>query len=290
MEPPPYTSTGYQLNVIGATMSTQDQQQHTSLWMTILLLAGSYTFGLFLHNIMHEFGHSATVWLQGGKVTGFSFHPFNGCLNFSTAVPNHIFLYAGGAFIGGAFTIIFPLLALKYKTPFIAPFVMACAAGLTTTACWMLISPFSTTFTDYTAMIKLGVPGVCLVLSGVLYLIIGIGTLILFLPLFGVGHDTGFFRRLAVTEGGILPFHLAAIVYRWLMRGEISLTSLAGLRIPAVFMALVAFLSWRLPIWFPAARRIQPQRIKLYHIVVIWAGVAILTVLMFLVSVRPDPG
>ena len=74
----------------------------TPLWSTVLLLLGAHAFGLNLHNIIHEFGHAVAVLVQGGKMTGFYFHPFGACLNFSTYVPNHILLYAGGAFIAPA--------------------------------------------------------------------------------------------------------------------------------------------------------------------------------------------
>ena len=166
-------------------------ENRTSPVYSILMLLGSYVFGLNLHNMIHELGHALTVLIQGGKVTGFYFHPFNACLNFSTYVPNHIFLYAGGAFIGGAFTILFPILAWRYRTPLLGPLVLACSAGLTTTARWMLIAPFSDVFTDYTSMIGLGVPAALIFAAGVLYLVIGVGSLMLFLPLFGIAPHPG---------------------------------------------------------------------------------------------------
>jgi len=41
----------------------------------------SYVFGVVFHNVIHELGHAITVWIQGGKVTGFYFHPYNSCYN-----------------------------------------------------------------------------------------------------------------------------------------------------------------------------------------------------------------
>ena len=118
---------------------TEAQQNTPFPWLAVVLLAGAYSFGINLHNIMHELGHSAAVLIQGGDVTGFFFHPFKACLNYSTYVPNHVLLYAGGFLIVGGATVVFPVLLWKIRSPYILPLVLACAAGLTTTARWLLI-------------------------------------------------------------------------------------------------------------------------------------------------------
>lgn len=80
-------------------MEKMRDPEQTRSCIAMLIMLGAYAFGFSLHNAIHEFGHSATVLAQGG------------------------------AFIGAAAMIPF--------LPFEASLVMACAAGLTTTARWM---------------------------------------------------------------------------------------------------------------------------------------------------------
>ena len=100
-------------------MHTENDPETTPVARTILMLLGSYAFGFNLHNIIHELGHAVAIWLQGGSVPGFYLHPFDSCLTYGTYVPNHILLYAGGAFIGGASTLLFPVLAWKIRRPLV---------------------------------------------------------------------------------------------------------------------------------------------------------------------------
>ena len=60
-----------------------------------------------------------------------------------------------------------------------------------TTAHWMLRAPWSGVFTDYTAMIELGVPWPVFLGAGILYLAIGVAVLVLFLPLLGMVRASG---------------------------------------------------------------------------------------------------
>jgi len=255
---------------------------------TILFMLGAYAFGFNLHNIIHELGHAISIWIQGGKVTGFYFHPFNACLNFSTYVPNHILLYAGGAFIGGASTIIFPVLAWKFRSPLMVPLVMACSAGFISTSKWMLIAPFSNAFSDYSSMISLGVPAGLILLAGILYLIIGVLTLILYLPLLGIDDKTSMMRRLLIFELGILPYQLFSCIYLWLVNDHQPLFMLINLIISAGFLVIIALLSKWLPVWFSFFRKMSPEKTYKSHIVTVWAGVFILVAVMLLVSVKPE--
>jgi hypothetical protein len=258
----------------------------TPFWMTVLLMLGSYAFGFNLHNIIHEFGHAAAVWMQGGKMTGFYFHPFEACLNFSTYVPNHILLYAGGAFIGGASTIVFAFLAWKFRTPFMVPFVTACSAGLTTTSRWMLMAPFGRATTDYTSMVDLGFPVALIIVAGVVFLVVGVSVRILYLPLLGVTYETGIPRRIAIYELGLLPYSIVNVVYVWLTRGGRPLLNVAFLIVMAVLIAVEAVLSKWLPSRLPFFKKIGPVRIRPSHVSAVWLGAIILIAAMFLLSAK----
>jgi hypothetical protein len=259
-----------------------------SLGRAVLLMLGSYAFGFNLHNIIHEFGHAVAIWLQGGRMTGFYFHPYDACLNFSTAVPNHILLYAGGAYIGGLSTIIFAVLAWRFRTPFILPFVAACAAGLTTTARWMLITPFSDVFTDYSSMVALGVPVTFIILSGVIFLIIGVVVRILYLPLVGVLYDTSIGHRLLIYLLGILPYYIGGCAYHNITKGSSFLAMAPSLGIVAVFLSIETICSKLIPQWIPFFKTIKPARVRTAHIVAAWFGFIILLAVMVFVSTTPE--
>ena len=123
---------------------------------SVILFFLSYCLGVILHCIIHELGHAVAIWIQGGKMTGFYFHPFNGGLNSSTYVPNHLLLYAGGSFLGLPFTLSFIVLALKYRSPVMFPFIVSGSYGFLSTGIWMIKSMLSPeTNTDYTYMIDL---------------------------------------------------------------------------------------------------------------------------------------
>lgn len=263
-------------------------KKKTSLWHTVLLMLGSYAFGFNLHNIIHEFGHAVTIWLQGGHMTGFYFHPFNACYNFSTSVPNHIFLYAGGAYIGGLSTIIFAILAWRFRTPLMVPLVAACSAGLTTTARWMLTTPFSDVFTDYSSMVALGVPLTFIILSGVIFLFIGVAVRILYLPLVGISQKTGLGRRLIIYLLGILPYYVGGCVYHNITKGSNFLAMAPSLGIVAVFLAIEAIFSKLLPQWVSFFRSINPARVRTSHVWAAWLGFIILLAVMLIVSTTPE--
>ena len=102
------------------------REERRTLWVSTLLLLGSFTFGYNFHNFLHELGHAVTIWVQDGTVHGFVLHPFLACYAPSTYVPDHILLYAGGALIGGTSTVLFAILAWRYRSPYLMPFVMSC--------------------------------------------------------------------------------------------------------------------------------------------------------------------
>ncbi len=261
----------------------------TPFLFSALFLMVSYVFGLNLHNIFHEFGHAVAIWVQGGKVTGFYFHPFDSCLNFSTYVPDHVLLYAGGAFFGGAATIIFPVLAWKYRTPYMMPLVMACAAGFITTARWMLIAPFSEVFTDYMSMIELGTPKFLILISGVISLIVGLMVLIYYLPLSGVRRRMSAGRYVLLFELGILPFHITASFYMLLLKEGRPLLLLAGIAQRALFVALFALVAKWLPARFPIFTTISATKIRIYHAITVFCGIVLLIIVMRFVSMHPEP-
>jgi hypothetical protein len=260
------------------------ESKHELKWRGAVLLLGSYIFGINLHNIIHELGHAVTIWVQGGSIYGLVVHPFLACYAPSTYVPNHILLYAGGALIGGSATVGFAILAWRYRTPYMMPLVMACATGLLTTSCWMLIAPFSNVQTDYYFLISLGVPAVVIVLWGLLLLGIGLSVLALYLPLAGVSSETGFVSRLITLEIWILPYQIAGAIYQSILHGS----KLTGALTSTLWMALIVFVIALISMLFQKRirffQRVERSEIRNTHVIVVWLAAAILIVAMLLFS------
>jgi hypothetical protein len=259
-----------------------------AMWFGSALMMASYTFGFNFHNIVHEFGHSVAIWIQGGRVHGLVLHPFLACYSPSTAVPNHLLLYAGGALFGGATTMLLPMLAWRHRTPYMMPLVMTCSAGLITTSKRMLLAPFTTSSTDYHFLIDLGVPSAVILVWGLLYLTVGVAVLVLFLPLVGISHDQEFLPRLIVLESVALPYLIAADVFYMARAGSVRFSMFLGFIPTAVFFAVVAWLSTWLMARYAFFRRIQTATVQLPHVAIAWASAGALIVLMFLVTLPRD--
>jgi hypothetical protein len=253
-------------------------------------MLGSYAFSINLHDILHELGHGVAVWVQGGTITGFHLHPFESCYAYSTYVPDHILLYAGGALFGGLSTLAFPVVAWHWRTPYAAALVTACAAGLGETAFHMLTDHATGAATDYTYLVGLGVPVGLILLAGTAFLVLSVLVRILFLPLLGVSYEMGIPGRLLVFEFGILPYGIAAGAYAIMAQDAHPISILAGLIVMAVVLALEAILSWFLPGWWGLLRRIEPVQVRPRHLLVVWLSAALLIAMMFVVSVSPPSG
>jgi hypothetical protein len=260
----------------------------TPLWRLAFFMLGCYAFGFNLHSIMHELGHAVAIWLQGGAMTGFFFHPFDACYNYSTSVPNHTLLYAGGALFGGTATLLFPILAARWRTAFMAPLVAACMAGLVTTSRWMILVSRSTADTDYSRLVELGVPAGLIIGVGIVFLLLGVSVFVVFLPLFGISPQAAFGRRLLVLELGIVPYFVATKLYFMIAKGA-SPVILASLITPAVFFALVAVLSWWFSGSFGNPLGVDAVTIERKHVIAVWIATAALLTAMAAVSVTPPP-
>ncbi len=166
-------------------------------------------------------GHAFAIWMQGGSMTGFYFHPFNSCLNSSTYVPGPLLLYAGGAFLGLPLTIVFMLIALKYRSPVMFPFIVTGSYGFLHTGIWMIRAiARPEAATDYTYMIQLGTPGAIIVLAGVVYILFGILSRIFFLPLAGIDLRINYKTRIAIYLLGIIPWYILYGVYNIAFRNS----------------------------------------------------------------------
>jgi hypothetical protein len=257
-------------------------------WLSAALLLASYIFGYNFHNIIHELGHAVTIWVQGGSIHGLVLHPFLSCYAPSTAVPNHVLLYAGGALIGGTFTIVFAILAWRVRTPYMMPLVMTCVAGLVTTSRWMLLAPFTTSTTDYYFMIELGVPAILIFLWGVLFLVIGVSVLSWFLPLLGLGPKANLLDHFFVIVVGILPYQLAASGY-YIATGISGLAGSISTAISVIItLAILAAVAKGLTSRFELFRRVEVAALKPRHIVVAWSAAVLLIVLMFVFTMSRD--
>ncbi|UCG60841.1 MAG: hypothetical protein JSV52_10980 [Candidatus Zixiibacteriota bacterium] len=256
--------------------------------LSALLLLGSFTFGYNLHTFLHELGHAISIWVQGGTVHGFILHPFLASYAPSTYVPDHVLLYLGGALIGGTGTVLFAFLAWRYRSPYLMPLVMACAAGLLTTSRWMFVAPFTDVFTDYHSLITLGAPPVVIFLWGLLFLVVGLTVFILYLPLVGISHRSSLVKHLIVIELGILPYQVGARLYCILTADADLQGAVSRVMYQAVALAILACLSKWLSGRIPFLRSVEMAPIRKTHAVVVWAVAAAFIIGMLLVSIPRD--
>jgi len=171
-------------------------------------------------------------------MTGFYFHPFNSCLNSSTYVPGHLLLYSGGAFIGLPLTIVFMLIALRYQSPVMFPFIVTGSYGFLHTGIWMIKAIARPEIaTDYTYMIELGSPSSLILITGVIYILFGILTRIFFLPLAGIDFKINFRTRIAIYLLGIIPWYILHGLYNIAFSSS-ALIILVYLVLPESFYAL----------------------------------------------------
>jgi hypothetical protein len=256
--------------------------------LSALLLLGSYVFGLNVHNIIHELGHGVAIWVQGGSIHGLVLHPFVACYAPSTAVPDHVLLYAGGALFGGTVTILFAVLAWRVRTPYMMPLVMVCAAGLLTTSRWILLAPFTSGKTDYQFLISLGVSPILIIIWGIVLLLIGLVVLVLFLPLIGVSHQTSFKGHLLVIEVGILPYFLAASLFFIVTGGTRPVGFVSGAITGTAVLAIIAGLSKWLRDRMRLFQKVDPLSVYRTHVAVVCGAALVLIVLMSLNSLPRD--
>jgi len=251
----------------------------------IILFFLSYVFGVVFHNIIHELGHAITIWIQGGTVTGFFFHPFDSCYNSSTYVPNHLLLYSGGAFIGLPLIILLLLVALKYKSPLMFPIIVAGVYGLISSGIWMLKSIMAPEFaTDYTYMIDLGTPAFLMPIIGIIYISFGFLVRIFFLPLAGIDYKATYGTRFTVYLEGIIPWFILNGLYN-IVINKFPIISIVYLLIAILFYIILEVL-----ISLPLQRRykffkyISVQQIKNKHLITIGIGIFILYSIMIIVN------
>jgi hypothetical protein len=245
----------------------------------------SYVFGVLFHDIIHELGHAISIWVQGGTITGFYFHPFDASYNFSTAVGNHMFLYAGGAFIGLPLTIIFMGIALRYRSPFMFPFITAGVYGFISTGVWMIKAVTAPGIaTDYTYMVGLGFPAFIFPIIGILYIAFGILARIFFLPLTGIGPETKYGARFTVYLAGIIPWFILHGVYNMVFHGS-SILNVASFLAPViVYTGLEALISLPLQRKVRLFQRIPTQKVKLRHFIITGAGISLVYAAAILVN------
>ena len=263
------------------------KRKDTNLLLRIsVLFFLSYVFGVVLHNIIHELGHAITVWIQGGTVTGFYFHPFNSCYNSSTYVSNHILLYAGGAFFGLPLTIIFMLLGLKYRSPVMFPLIVTGTYGFFSTGIWMLKSIiYPEITTDYTYMIKLGTPGFLFIITGIIYIAFGLLARIFFLPLAEIDFKANYKSRFVIYIAGILPWYILHGLFN-LTINDFPVMSVIYFLIPVIFyITFEAYISLPLQRGFKLFRYIPNQQIKNIHFLTILIAILALYSIMILVNI-----
>ena len=259
----------------------------TSIWRSALLLLGAYTFGVSAADVFHELGHSYTIWFQGGSVTGFCFHPFNSAYCYGTYVPNHLFLYAGGIFLGTPVSLLLVLLGLRFRTPYMMPLIMTVCAGLIPTGWHMLRDHFFAITTDTTSMIEHGMPMAVLIFAGVVYVFLGWGIRIFFLPLMGVQHGATVKTRTYVYLIGIMPYYLAGLVYACVTAGTAILPQMAFLISAALLLVFEAWLSKWAVDHLSLFGKLNPVPISWKHLMSTWLAASTLIIVTLLISQGP---
>lgn len=230
-------------------------------------------------------GHAFAIWIQGGNMTGFYFHPFNSCLNSSTYVPGHLLLYAGGAFLGLPITIVFMLIALKFRSPVMFPLIVTGSYGFLHTGIWMIKAITSPeTATDYTYMIELGTPGSIIFITGVFYIIFGVLSRIFFLPLAGIDNKIKLGTRISIYLLGIIPWYILHGLYNIAFNNS-ALIMLVLVVIPELVYALTeAGISLPLQRKTGFFRKIGSKQIKNKHLIIIIIAVLLLYSIAFITN------
>ena len=274
----------YKQGKFDITMNNNNYNKNLLIKIAFLFFL-SYVFGVIFHNMIHELGHAVTVWLQGGTITGFYFHPFNSCYNSSTYVPNHLLLYSGGAFFGLPLTILLMLFALKYRSPIMFPLIVTGTYGFFSTGIWMLKSIiYPEIQTDYTYMIELGTPGFLMLIIGIIYILFGLLARIFFLPLAGIDFKSTYKTRFAVYLLGILPWYLLNGLFN-LTVNDFPIVSVTYFLISVIFYLIFeAFISLPLQRNLKLFRHISNQQIKNIHFAVILFAIFIIYGIMIFVN------
>jgi hypothetical protein len=245
----------------------------------------AYVFGVLFHNIIHELGHAIAIWVQGGTITGFYFHPFDANYNFSTSVPIHLLLYAGGAFIGLPLTIIFMGIATKYRSPLMFPLITAGSYGFIITGAWMIKAVTAPgVATDYTYMVGLGFPAFVFPIIGIIYVAFGMLARIFFLPLAGVGSRVNYGARFTVYMAGIIPWFVLHGIYIMMAHGHTVLNVVFFLAPIVIYTGLEALLSLPLQRKVRLFQRLPTQKVKLSHLFITGAGIAVVYAAAILVN------
>lgn len=250
-----------------------------------LLFFLSYCIGVLLHCIIHELGHAFAIWMQGGTMTGFYFHPFNSCLNSSTFVPGHLLLYAGGAFLGLPLTILFMLIALKYRSPLMFPFIVTGSYGFLHTGIWMIKAiAIPDIATDYTYMIELGTPGGIILLTGVVYIIFGVMSRIFFLPLAGIDYKVKLSTRIYIYLLGIIPWYIFHGLHNHLFNNSALITLLIIIVPESVYAICEAIISLPLQRRTRFFRKMERRTVKIRHFIILIIIILVLYSIAFIIN------
>jgi len=218
-------------------------------------------------------------------MTGFYFHPFNGGLNSSTYVDNHSLLYAGGAFIGLPLTIIFMLIALRYRSPVMFPFIVTGSYGFLHTGIWMIRSLVNPEIaTDYTYMIELGSSELLMVVLGVSFILFGIISRVFFLPLAGIDVSVVLKYRLLIYTIGIIPWYVLHSLYN-IVFFKSGFTIFLILIIPEfIYIIIETTLSVPLQKRIRVFQSIRAKEISICHFIIIIFIILLLYTSVFIVN------
>ena len=161
------------------------------------------------------------------------------------------------------------------------PFIVAGTFGFLSTGIWMLRSLYRPDiFTDYTSMIKLGVPEFVILFAGIIYISFGLLARIFFLPLAGITHETHYPTRFSVYLLGIIPWYLLMGLYNVVFK-QSAIVSLVSLLIPVALYSLFEAL-----ISLPLQKKVRLFRYMPYktvtskHLIIICINIILLYAVM----------
>jgi hypothetical protein len=135
-------------------------------------------------------------------------------------------------------------------------------------------------FTDYTSMIKLGVPEIVMLLAGIIYIAFGLLARIFFLPLAGITKETNYPTRFSVYLLGVIPWYLLLGLFNIVYK-QYAVVSLVSLLIPvALYTLFEALISLPLQKKVRLFRYMPYQAVTKKHLIVISIGIILLYAVM----------
>jgi hypothetical protein len=179
-----------------------------------LALCGAYAIAYILSIILHELGHGLAVILMGGEITKITLHPFGlSYIYYSLRGSNPAFASSGGLLYGTLFGLAMWLLTLLIHGPYLLPLRLIGMQSTAYNGLYLLLDLTVSLKGDPTALVESGVSRDALMGMGTFLLLVALALALHLQPALGIGPRDGFFRRLGILWGGILPYFILIALY-----------------------------------------------------------------------------